>query len=109
MELSWGNFTGIFTWVKEFFKEGEAGFLSVIKSDQKLNYKKASSTESKEQHQNLNGQKLSNISKGFPPPHDLALYSKVLTCCPNSLRTPPETQWPFNKNNKLFLICNHLL
>ena len=46
---------GIFSWVKEFFMEGEARFLGVIKSDQKLNYKKVSSPESKEQRQTLKG------------------------------------------------------
>ena len=29
-------------------------------------------------------------------PQDLALYAKVLTFCPSSLRKIPETQWPFN-------------
>ena len=52
---------GISPWAKEFFMEGEATFIGVIKSDYKSNYKKLSSTKSKEQHQNLNGQKLVHI------------------------------------------------
>jgi len=62
---------------------------------QKTSYKKqVFLTESKEQHQNE--QKLLRICKEFSLRQDLALYAKVLSFCPNSLKTIPETQWLFN-------------
>ena len=70
--------------------------------------KKLVSTECMEQHKN-NGMKLLCIWKGLPSPQDLALYAKVCTFCPNSLRTTPETQWLLNKNNKLSSKRNRLL
>jgi hypothetical protein len=62
----------------------------------KLKKKQVSSTESDKQYQNLKQTEIIMFTKGVAPSTRPCSYTNVWTFCPNSLRTIPETKWPFN-------------